>query len=847
MPDRDWTSGLRTRSGFRPFYSSVSCAAFTLSDPQTAEQMTAFLARFGRSQVHKWRDTLQLGSPIYHLDVVVNTGSKGQSFVIESSQIERVSLYFRLPLVSLLSFNTQMRQFTMCEHDGKPKANVVVLVKLSDVYSTDSLAIDLIVDPWRLLHSHDLILEEGWALTGTLQENNSGPTRKRRRLHAPVVQWAMQTTPGTDQSHPTSLQSRQHKDTYTYQALKPGEMRLVHLVPGESTDHLQCIIVHVSSISAPSYRALSYVWGTSVQPHELVTPDGVLPITPSLDKCLRRLRPRDQPLTLWVDAVCINQRDYKEKEKQVRLLSRIFQNATCTYAFVDGGEGSDAALQMLMQVRLKAAYQERLEYRGSTKTRTDERTHAAPRYGTGSADSTISDETDSTDESDEEDWPLDIPMAPESWGDRCIPPLHDAIWASVEALFTLSWFRRVWIVQEVVAAHNVEIVCGEWAIDWTDLHQAIEVVERQIQLDDTDTTQLRSSWQPFLSLAAQREWEARKHRWALIMLLEHFRSSESTLTRDRLFAMLGLACDGNEADFEPDYQSPLEQVLLRYAHVFVRQGRGMQLLYRAGLNDNSHRFPSWIPDWTLKRPSSLHDSSGNGTDFAASGPQQPVIFHARDSDELLVEGYVVDSIESISASSNEEENLAAYLDEVDAMVDSAVLTAVREPRAELKWKVPIAGALYPRVAASSGLDLHSSYQALRVYLKTKEARKAIHKGKGKLIEGTDPSVVYAMAIGRMSADSYRDQGANYLTALQDTLHGWKFVVTKQGYVGTVPKLAELGDMVAIMKGGRVPFILQKSVTRPGAFRFVGECYVHGIMNGEALSLPEVVESTFRLH
>ena len=737
-----------------------------------------------------------------------------------------------------------MRRFTLRDQDKGPKINVALLFKLSDVYSPDSLTVDLIVDPWRLVHSHDLILEEDWLLTGRLLENNSDTTRKKRRLHAPVARWA---TPTVSESHPSHSISLQEKDTYTYRALQPGDIRLVHLVPGETKDPLQCIIIHVPSKSAPSYRALSYVWGTCLRTHELMTPDGVLPITLSLDKALRGMRTGKQPITLWVDAICIDQGNHKEKKKQIRLLSRIFQNATCTYAFIDGGEGSDAALEMLMQVRLKSACKERSEHRQSTRINNYHSNRTNKKHKRKSADTAISDDTDSPNASDEEDWPDNVPRVPKSWGDRCIPPLDDGIWASVEALFTLAWFRRVWIIQEVVAAHNVEMVCGKWTIDWTSLHQAMDIVDHQIQLDDGDTTRLRSSWQPFLSLAAQREWEARNHRWALIMLLEHFRCAESTLTRDRLFAMLGLASDGDEVEFEPDYESPLETILLRYAHVFVHQERGMQLLYRAGLNNQSHRFPSWLPDWTTSRPTGLNDPSEGGTKFAASGPQQPMITHEINSDELLVEGYRVDLVESISATSNEEVNLAEYLKEVDIMIDSAVLTRVRDPPEELKWKVPIAGALYPKEAASSDIDLRSSYQALRGYHKILEEENSINKGKKQPVEDTNPAIVYGMAIGKMSANPYRNQGANYLTALKDTLHGWKFVVTKQGYVGTVPNLTEVGDTVAILKGGCVPFILRNSVTRPGAFRLVGECYVHGMMNGEALSLPAVVEHTFRLH
>ena len=73
------------------------------------------------------------------------------------------------------------------------------------------------------------------------------------------------------------------------------------------------------------------------------------------------------------------------------------------------------------------------------------------------------------------------------------------------------------------------------------------------------------------------------------------------------------------------------------------------------------------------------------------------------------------------------------------------------------------------------------------------------------------------------------------------------MTTKKGYVGVVPNMVQVSDTVAIFKGGRVPFILQNSMERPQAFRLVGECYIHGIMNGEGLSLHGVVESEFRLH
>jgi hypothetical protein len=319
-----------------------------------------------------------------------------------------------------------------------------------------------------------------------------------------------------------------------------GKIRLLYLLPGERDDQLQGVIIHVPYETPGAYRALSYVWGSDQQAKELVTPDGTLQITFSLNKALRALRHREHAIMLWVDAVCINQKDNNEKAQQIRLLPTIFQNAASTYAFLVGGKGSDAAMRMLMQVRFKAACDEKAKLEIDRIDGAEAEFEIESEGATDSRGSTKSDRRIRSKRNFcSEDWPEDLPKVPASWKHRSIPDLHAAIWTSVGALFDLPWFRRVWIIQEIVGAPYVKIACGKWIIDWNDLHLAMEIIDREVQLSDEDFSQLKSSWEPFLSLAAQREWEARNYRWNLMMLLENFPYAESTLSRDRLFALLG--------------------------------------------------------------------------------------------------------------------------------------------------------------------------------------------------------------------------------------------------------------------------------------------------------------------
>ena len=145
----------------------------------------------------------------------------------------------------------------------------------------------------------------------------------------------------------------------------------------------------------------------------------------------------------WVDAVCINQKNNKEKAQQVRLLPKTFQTATSTYAFLEGGKASDTAMEMLMQIRAKAACDKKSKLNTYATSGTDsEPGNGSKCETTAAAGSTEADGISSNDGTEPEDWPEDLPNVPESWNERCIPRPDDAIWASVGVVFSLSWFRR---------------------------------------------------------------------------------------------------------------------------------------------------------------------------------------------------------------------------------------------------------------------------------------------------------------------------------------------------------------------------------------------------------------------
>jgi hypothetical protein len=62
--------------------------------------------------------------------------------------------------------------------------------------------------------------------------------------------------------------------------------------------------------------------------------------------------------------------------------------------------------------------------------------------------------------------------------------------------------------------------------------------------------------------------------------------------------------------------------------------------------------------------------------------------------------------------------------------------------------------------------------------------------------------------------------------------------TKKGFLGISAQSLETKDLVWVLAGAAVPVVLRRR-PRAGNWEFVGEAYVHGIMDGEAVMGQEL--------
>ena len=142
-----------------------------------------------------------------------------------------------------------------------------------------------------------------------------------------------------------------------YPPLEHGSIRLLELLPkDDDAEQLrgrlrEYPLRSMEDLSHP-YEALSYVWGSENKPRSIVIGNQKLPITQNLYAALSRLQYRSYSRLLWIDAICIDQTDVKEKERQIPLMAEIYANARCVLVWLGEAEDDgDRALEAISLAR----------------------------------------------------------------------------------------------------------------------------------------------------------------------------------------------------------------------------------------------------------------------------------------------------------------------------------------------------------------------------------------------------------------------------------------------------------------------------------------------------------------
>jgi hypothetical protein len=128
--------------------------------------------------------------------------------------------------------------------------------------------------------------------------------------------------------------------------LDSREFRVLDVTPGWRGSPIKCHLFSASSMLEIDYEALSYVWGDSKElKYRIEVNDCSMPVTTNLHNALQSLRYPDKSRLIWIDAICINQRNDTEKITQLPMMGDIYRTAkrVCVYL----GEADDESDYLL--------------------------------------------------------------------------------------------------------------------------------------------------------------------------------------------------------------------------------------------------------------------------------------------------------------------------------------------------------------------------------------------------------------------------------------------------------------------------------------------------------------------
>ena len=226
-------------------------------------------------------------------------------------------------------------------------------------------------------------------------------------------------------------------------------------------------------VQSSSFSALSYVWGkddTTTHTVFCQTQGCNIPITANCHAALCQIRKQYGAVTIWVDAICINQVDNAEKSNQIPLMREIYSWAESVYIWLgEGNPQSDIAMQSLktralMRARLPFTWlavmltrpikkrQERVDFRHRTwrdPLGRYNRFSFCLSVGKGSSTDILSLGR--------------LRVATRSKSDKVY----------LNEVLDREWVRRAWTLQEAAMASEPIILCGDKILRWEDLILAI--------------------------------------------------------------------------------------------------------------------------------------------------------------------------------------------------------------------------------------------------------------------------------------------------------------------------------------------------------------------------------------
>ena len=641
-------------------------------------------------------------------------------------------------------------------------------------------------------------------------------------------------------------------DSFEYPVLHHDDsIRLLILHPGKFGSQISCSLREYRLNEEPQYEALSYCWGDQTQSFPILCNKRCIPAFHNLLTALHYLRSDTAPRTLWIDALCINQKDPIEKNAQVALLTVIFKHSSRVLAWL-GEETEDTSLALEAVTMLSE--------RARTSLATRELFHHP-------------------------DKPFDrrsFGLNPQNWD---ILGLQEAHRKALVSLYSMTWFTRAWILQEVSCWTNSkppDALIGHKSVSWADLCNVRQWLDLKqiIWFNPEQNPHARESVPGFMCIASagitKRE-AYNQPKGSLLDLLQLHIQLQSSDPRDIVYSLIGVAdapgmqrlrqnfavygnfslgqqedsvqgrCTIHMAvqtvwaqylctvfpappvatrflprylgayprisvqELIPDYQEPVERLLEDTTRMLVADELSLDvLLFKMHDSTTNLQIPSWVPDWSNMNALNTFQFT-IASDFTASA-QIPAWIDPYPRDGLLEVGAIVCArvswISMANMRCNDYDPL--ILHQLRHSLHHIKQFPIEESIIDAYWRTLVmnrhVGKGFGRKKPPQQFRLHFTAALAQVQqFESDFSSNVSKKGDSARPEScADDSMNEAILEG-WSGNGSKEE---FWTAARFWSQGRRFFLCESGFMGVGPPDTMVGDYVMVLKGGALPFVLR---------------------------------------
>ena len=600
-------------------------------------------------------------------------------------------------------------------------------------------------------------------------------------------------------AYPRSLNHGQPSRLRRYQYTKfdhRGQIRLLKVHITERGRLCGSFVYNGLNETTSRYNAISYCWGDKTCAGKLwFDGDFYLNLGTAAKKILRYRAKNFSHEYIWIDTVCIDQDNPVEKSQQVQKMREIYEKAEKVIVWLDYTKYRGWGPQAISYV----SYVSRMHRKLSS---------AKSSLGKPSMDVVLKGRI-------------------LSWNLK---------YGGLNALGRLvcePYFSRTWVIQEVVSATSAYIFCDGMLLKWDEFAEAVTLSDKYSFFSRFGYKRRKALPRHFPAhLDAVSYIERLRRRKAkglplhITDLLIQARYAHSTKDVDKIYALRGLATDLTPSELIVDYTIPMRELYIKATRFLLFRKRAYRSLEFAGTwkHKGGDSLPSWVIDFRRVSLKGIMIDPGGAR---AGGTL--VICRYLAGDRLGVRGHIISKIASTIGPSDQRSKdqrlvwagkIKSWIREAGnkiAQSQSKTKAFDETPDISLATRIPNNNSSKP-VLTNAGLEFQNSVHEL----------KALRVPK----------------CGR-SPDRCLDKLADLISD-RDTPR--RLFVSFSDHMGLAPTTAEDEDLVCVLYGFKVPFILrQNQDLDAGAagvktYTLIGEAFVPDLMNGEGLKIgkPESI-------